>query len=77
MNFYRATHKPLFTLQRDTNRDLEWFKCIKKTHGEVQPTALQQAVDINDRGYYRLGNIKRRDIRQGGKLVSGLLKCDT
>jgi hypothetical protein len=52
----------VFILQKDTNRQLQWLKEIKKAHGSVEVTSLMQAEAINANGIFTVGkNAWKRD----------------
>ncbi|XP_063404431.1 E3 ubiquitin-protein ligase rnf213-alpha-like [Mytilus trossulus] len=43
----------------DTQRQLDWLKSVKQTHGSVEVTSLAQAEAINTNGIYQVGNLKK------------------
>ena len=49
-------------LQKDTARQLEWLKHVKKTHGSVELNALTSARAINEKGIYYVGNLPKTAI---------------
>jgi hypothetical protein len=50
----------IFTsFQHDTQRQLDWLKTVKQTHGSVEVTSLAQAEAINTNGIYQVGNLKK------------------
>ncbi|KAK6169753.1 hypothetical protein SNE40_020742 [Patella caerulea] len=40
---------------RDTNKELEWFKVVRQSHGSVEVTTLKQAEQIVAHGIYEVG----------------------
>ena len=46
-----------FSLQKETNKDLEWLKKVKPHFGNVEIKSINQATAINDNGFYYVGNI--------------------
>ncbi|XP_071137099.1 E3 ubiquitin-protein ligase rnf213-alpha-like [Mytilus edulis] len=43
----------------DTNRQLAWLQTVKRSHGSVEVSSLQQAEAINTKGIYQVGNLKK------------------
>ncbi|KAK7494871.1 hypothetical protein BaRGS_00013998, partial [Batillaria attramentaria] len=43
----------------DTSPFLEWFKDVQKSHGSVEKTSLSQVGNINARGVFRVGSVKK------------------
>ncbi|XP_021363650.1 E3 ubiquitin-protein ligase rnf213-alpha-like, partial [Mizuhopecten yessoensis] len=53
---------------RDTNRQIEWLKTVKKAHGSVEVTSLAQTAAINSVGIYQVGRLPDQKWEQKPEL---------
>lgn len=52
------THYCFTIIQRESARELEWLRKVKTHFGNVEAKSIDQAIAINDFGYYHVGHIE-------------------